>query len=254
MKTLKQFIVDNSWYGFYLSSELAMDFYNIFGTINIIFLSISVYGVFSQLKTIWLRKKINLKNDATELLSVNQFTVSYFAYLSFFVYGYSIEPFNHYIVWPRLIAAMLIGVILYHIWLDRRTKSAILSLVLVVSSLILSIIGITYGDTFIDEGKHISTLIILFVSLLIAQGYYQQIKLIIKFGATGAVDIKMSQFILMMDISTIAFSLSMGLDKGWPLMVLAITSAITKIIIMYLFKWVRISPIAMQRSAKNNNQ
>jgi len=30
-------------------------------------------------------------------------------------------------------------------------------------------------------------------------------------------------------------------------MVLAITSGITKIIIMILFKWVRVSPVALQR-------
>jgi len=93
----------------------------------------------------------------------------------------------------------------------------------------------------------VSTIIILVISVLIAQGYYHQIRLIIKSGSTGAVDLKMSQFILMMDISTIAFALSMGVANGWPLMVLAITSGITKLIIMYLFKWVKVSPIAIQR-------
>jgi len=57
----------------------------------------------------------------------------------------------------------------------------------------------------------------------------------------------MSQFILMMDISTIAFALSMGLKKGWPLLVLAVTSGITKVIIMFLFKWVKTSPTPKKR-------
>ena len=224
-----------------------MTIYDFFGSINTFFIFVSLYGVFSQVRTIWQRKVEGKKGGATELLSINQFNVSYLAYFSFFIYGYSIEPFNHYIVWPRLIAAALVGIIIYEICLDRRTKVAFSSFFLVVLSLTLGIFGLIYGDTFVDKGKVVSTIIILVISLLILQGYSHQIRLILKSGATGAVDLKMSQFIFMMDISTIAFALSMGIDKGWPLMVLAITSGITKIIIMYLFNWVRVSPVASKR-------
>ena len=65
---------------------------------------------------------------------------------------------------------------------------------------------------------------------------------------TGAVDLKMSQFILMMDVSTIIFAIRMGLETGWPLMVLAINRWITKLIIMYQFPWVQLSPAAIQRA------
>ena len=51
----------------------------------------------------------------------------------------------------------------------------------------------------------------------------------------------------MMDISTIIFALNMGLADGWPLLVLAITSGVTKLIIMYLFRWVDKSPLAAKR-------
>jgi hypothetical protein len=224
-----------------------MSTYDFFGSVNTFFIFLSLYGVISQVKTIWRRKKQEVKGGATELLSINQFTVSYLAYFSFFIYGYSIEPFNHYIVWPRLFAAVLVAIIIYEIWIDKRTRSSISSLSLVIFSLILGVAGLFYGDTFVDEGRYVSTIIILAISLLIVQGYSHQIRLIVKSGATGAVDLKMSQFIFLMDISTIAFALSMGIDTGWPLMALAITSGITKIIIMYLFKWVRISPIALQR-------
>ena len=210
-------------------------------------LFVSLLGVLSQVKTIWQRKKQKINGGATELLSINQFTVSYLAYFSFFIYGYSIEPFNHYIVWPRLIATLLVGIILYEIWVDRKTKVSFSILITAIFSLLVGILGLFYGDTFTDEGRYVSTIIILVISVLIAQGYYHQIRLIIKSGSTGAVDLKMSQFILMMDISTIAFALSMGVANGWPLMVLAITSGITKLIIMYLFKWVKVSPIAIQR-------
>lgn len=233
-----------------------MDLYNAFGVINTIFIIISLYGVYSQLKTIWKRKNSHIEGQRpTTLLSLNQFTVSYLAYLSFFIYGYSIEPFNHYIVWPRLIASVIASLILFEIWQDRKSQHATYSFVFACISLLLATMGLFIGETTTDHGKYISTTIIILVSILIAQGYYHQIKLILNSGSTGAVDLKMSQFILMMDISTIAFSLSMGLNLGWPLLVLAITSGITKVIIMFLFKWVRTSPTAEKRrnmiTAKN---
>lgn len=218
-----------------------MSTYNLFGILNTLFIFVSLYGVLSQVRTIWRRKNYPPDTHPTELLSVNQFTVSYFSYLSFFIYGYSIEPFNHYIVWPRLIAAVLVGVILYEIWLDRKTRTAFCVVMFALLSLTLSVLGLFYGNIIDEKLQKMSTIIILVISFLIAQGYYHQIRLIIKSRATGAVDIKMSQFIFMMDISTIAFALSMGIENGWPLMVLAITSGITKIIIMYLFRWVRLA-------------
>ena len=224
-----------------------MDTYNFFGALNTIFIILSLYGVFSQLNMIWVRKHSYTENTrSTSLLSLNQFAVSYLAYLSFFIYGYSIEPFNHYIVWPRLIASMLVSLILFEIWRDRKSTLSMRIFSFAVISLAIAIVGLFIGETITDQGKYISTTIIVLVSILLAQGYYHQIKLIIDSGQTGAISLKMSQFILMMDLSTIAFALSMGLSDGWPLLVLAITSGTTKVIIMYLFKWVKTSPKAAE--------
>ncbi|MFT5758626.1 MAG: hypothetical protein ACI9LM_003372 [Alteromonadaceae bacterium] len=219
-----------------------MSLYTLFGGINTLFIFISLYGVLSQLKTIWRRKLAEeTKTESTSLLSLNQFTVSYSAYFSFFIYGYSIEPFNHFIVWPRLIATLLVLAILFELWRDRKNQSTLTVFISALLFLTLGILGMFFGESFVDEGRNVSTIIILIISVLIAQGYYHQIRLIIHSRSTGAVDLKMSQFILMMDISTIAFAISMGLENGWPLIVLAITSAMTKLVIMYLFKWVKIT-------------
>ena len=142
---------------------------------------------------------------------------------------------------------MLVMGILLEIWLDRKSRAARLSVVLAAASLVLAGAGLLSGETIADQGRHIATLLIVLVSVFIAQGYYHQIRLILKAGQTGAVDLKMSQFILLMDISTIAFALSMGVKEGWPLLTLAITSAITKLIIMYLFRWVNVSNVAARR-------
>ncbi len=225
-----------------------MNLYNTFGTINTLFIFVSLYGVFSQLKMIWQRKKADASpGHPTSLLSLNQFTVSFLAYLSFFIYGYSIDPFNHYIVWPRLIASILVALILFEIWRDRKSPHSLCSFGFACLFLVLANVGLFFGQTIADQGKYISTTLIVLVSILIAQGYFHQIKLIVKSGHTGAVDLKMSQFILMMDISTIAFAMSMGIKEAWPLLILATTSGITKIIIMFLFKWVKTSPVAEKR-------
>jgi len=242
-----------STYWFYEGRNLNL--YDIAGTVNTAFISVSLYGVFSQLRKIW-RRKDNRDNSVrpTELLSLNQFTVSYLAYLSFFIYGYSIEPFNHYIVWPRLIASVLVLQIIMEILLDRKSAGAKVSFSIAASSLIVAFVGLFFGETISDTGKFISTSIILIVSVLIAQAYLHQIRLIFKSGHTGAVDLKMSQFIFMMDLSTIVFALSMGFAEGWPLLVLAVTSAVTKLIIMYLFRWVATSPLAATRRSDELSQ
>lgn len=217
--------------------------YNIFGTINTLFIFVSLYGVFLQLNKIWQRKK-NHTLGATNILSVNQFTMSFLAYFSFFIYGYSIEPFNHFIVWPRLIASMLVLVILYEIFNDRRSTQSLVSITIASTCLLLGFSGLFFMESISIHSKNMSTIMIVVITFLLAQGYAHQISMIIKSGKTGAIDIRMSQFILMMDISTIAFSLTIGLNNGWPLFLLATVSAITKLIIMYLFRWVRVSEIA----------
>ncbi|WP_448567062.1 hypothetical protein [Thalassotalea ganghwensis] len=230
-----------------------MAYYNIFGTINTLFIFISLLGIYAQLKTIYKRKLQVLGNNGhTALLSVNQFSVSFFAYLAFFIYGYSIAPFNHYIVWPRLIAALLVFLIIWEIWKDRKSLLTLSVFILTLLSLIVSLIGLVLADVHTDHGKNISTIIILVVSAFIAQGYFHQAKLILKAGETGAVNLKMSQFIFLMDLSTLAFALSMGFAQGWPLIILATTSAITKIVMMYLFYWVKVSPLASQRRRQVN--
>jgi len=214
---------------------------------------VSLLGVGAQLSTIWRRKRDPSLIAKTELLSLNQFSVSFLAYFSFFVYGFTIKPFNHFIVWPRLVASMLVLIIIYEIWKDRNNIRSGITFVLASFVILLGIAGLVFGQRYSDEGRIFSTTLIVVVSLFLTQGYYHQIQLIIQSGRTGAVDIRMSQFILAMDCSTILFAFSMGFKLGWPLMFLAVSSGITKLIIMYLFRWVRISEAARVRRAASES-
>ena len=89
--------------------------YALAGSLNSLFIVVSLYGLWSQLQKIWQRKhdaRVGA-GQTTDILSLNQFSVSFLAYCAFFVYGYSITPFNHYIVWPRLLASLIALAILY---------------------------------------------------------------------------------------------------------------------------------------------
>jgi hypothetical protein len=225
--------------------------YSIAGTLNSIFILLSLLGIWSQVKKVWERKNDpECREKSTDLLSLNQFTVSFLAYWSFFVYGYSIRPFNHFIVWPRMIASLLVLILLYEIFIDRKTRSSLISLVVAACMMSAGLLGMGIGKTFVDEGRAVSQSLIVVVTLLLAQGYAHQIRLILISGKTGAVSLRMSQFILSMDVTTIIFALVMGLDTGWPLLLLASVSAATKLVIMWLFTWVNRSPVARQRREK----
>ncbi|AVH91577.1 MULTISPECIES: hypothetical protein [Pseudomonadota] len=213
-------------------------FYNIAGTVNTAFILLSLLGVGAQLRLVRNRReRADATDSATAVLSLNQFTVSFLAYLSFFVYGYSVTPFNHFIVWPRLLASVLVMAILVEIWRDRRNRSATTSVLAAALLLICALTGLAWGDRHADEGRVVASAMIVAITALLAQGYTHQILLILRNGHTGAVSLRMSQWILLMDLSTIVFAFAMGLRMGWPLLLLAVVSGSTKLVILYLFRW-----------------
>ncbi|WP_341501219.1 hypothetical protein [Gallaecimonas sp. GXIMD4217] len=221
-----------------------MSLYDLTGSLNTAFILFSLLGLWSQLRLLWQRRTMK---DASAVLSLNQFGVSFYAYLAFFVYGYAISPFNHYMVWPRLLASLLVLAILFEIWRDRQNPASRTLLAVAGASLGLALLGLVLGEAVADQGRLVGTTLMLVVAAAIAQGYVHQCLLIWRQGRTGAVSLKMAQYILLMDISTIAFALAMGLDSGWPLLVLAGTSALTKLAIMALFRWTAVSELARCR-------
>ncbi len=220
-------------------------FYTVAGIINTAFILLSLVGVWAQLRKVRVRRRAGAANGAaTDILSLNQFTVSFLAYLSFFVYGYTIQPFNHFIVWPRLLASVLVLLILREIWTDRRSRAATTALALAGLALLCALAGLVWGQRHVDEGRVLASAMIVAITALLAQGYAHQILLIWRSGRTGAVSLRMSQLILLMDVSTVVFAFAMGLHLGWPLLLLAVVSGSTKLAILWLFRWERRSALA----------
>lgn len=213
--------------------------YQFWGLFNAGLVLLSAVGIYQQLRRVLRRKADSSIQQPTAILSLNQFTASFWAYFSFYLFGASLPHFDHYLVWPRLIASALVLGILWQIYCDRRSKTSRFTLLLCGTSLILGLVVLPVAHQYLSWLQPFSSGLIVLITLLLAQGYAHQIYLIYRSRQTGAVDIRMSQFILVKDISTIGFAVVLGVDQAWPLLLLASVSGLTKIIILIQFRWVR---------------
>ena len=123
-----------------------MNAYHVTGALNALFFGFALLGIGHQWLEIRRRRRDGVASP-TEVLSLNQLGVSFFAYWAFFVYGYWMKPFNPYLVWPRLAGAALLVPVLFELARDRRdpvTRGAFGSaVVLVAVALQVGILGVT---------------------------------------------------------------------------------------------------------------
>ena len=228
--------------------------YHLTGLISSVIFLLTLSGLWSQLQLVWRRKR-EFRRGALEaerptaVLSLNQLVSSFLAFFSFFLYGVCLQPFNHYLVWPRLAASLLTLGVLYEMMLDRRALASALSFIGSAILMVGAPLMLISNPQFAAWGRKVSQGLILAITILLAQGYSHQIILIRSSGHTGAVSLRMHQFFLLKDLSTIAFALTMGLGGGWPILLLSSVSALTKLATMWHFRWARLNPVAQQRRA-----
>ena len=223
--------------------------YHITGLISSAIFLLTLNGLGAQLRFLWLRQQqaSSTTERPTAVLSVNQFVSSFLAFFSFFLYGACLERFNHYLVWPRLAASLLTLAVLFEILRDRREPVAAVafagcSLLMATASVLLVVIP---GAA--EWGRTLSQSLIVAATLVLAQGYLHQVLLIRQTGSTGGVSARLHQCFFWKDVSTIVFALTMETSNGWPLLLLSSVSALTKLVTLWHFRWVRLSPIAEQR-------
>lgn len=228
--------------------------YHITGIVSSAIFLLTIGGLWAQLGFVWRRQQFAgdgaTHERPTAVLSVNQFVSSFLAFFSFLLYGVCLERFNHYLVWTRLAASLLTLAVLFEIARDRRDRAAITALVICATLLIGAPIGLAMNPEAIAWGRTASQSLIVVVTLILAQGYLHQVLMIRRTGRTGGVSARLHQFFFWKDVSTIAFALAMGTRTGWPLMLLSSVSAVTKLITLWHFRWVRLSPVASQRREK----
>lgn len=220
-------------------------FYHFAGTISGFFVFLSLFGVIVQLRLLLERKRLH-ENGAlqgerpSDVLSLNRFFTSFLAFFAVFLYGLTLSHFDHYLVWPRLIVMAVLLWILYEIKIDRKSRRSVLifysGVVFLIGAFVL---GLTpYRSVVFNVGMpHLFILVALF---LFVQGAVHQIMIIRRARKMGGLSIRMYQFYLLKDISSLAYAWSMGFSVGWPLLLFYSVSLVVQSLSLYHFRWARL--------------
>ena len=206
--------------------------YHITGALNAFFFGLALVGIGHQLLLVRERRRSGVP-DVTEALSLNQLGVSFFAYWAFFVYGYWLEPFNPYLVWPRLAGASLILVLLGEIARDRATPRSRLLFRAGAGLLVAGLLGLVAGLRVPQVWLAFPQALSVVVTVLVLQGFGHQILEVRRNGSPGAVSPWMHVGTLVKDASLLAFGLAMGHEAGWPLVLMSVFSIAAKLILVW---------------------
>jgi heme exporter protein D len=183
------------------------------------------FGLWSQIKS--MNKYQYLCRDANNSLSLNQFGSSYFAFFSLFLFGISVEPFNHYLVWTRFGALLLTLVIIMKIWQQRR--GPVTTMVASIATLVfLAGIASMFFRPFPAIAQLGTATLMLGVTVILFQGTLHQLLVLKRRQKVGSLSATLFKNILIKDVSTLLFGLTMPLSQSWPLLVLNGTSVIMR--------------------------
>ena len=202
-----------------------MTAYHLWGTLSSALFALTVYGLWIQLNKIRQRRQAR-HFPATERLSVNQFFSSYFAFYGNFLFGLAVPVLNHYLVWTRLAALLLILNILFWIWWERRSRLSLAALMLgelfLLSGLVVLVLRPLPALLTLANG------LIVVMTVVLVQGTVQQILVLPRARSAGVLSRRMLVFTLTKDASTLAFALTMPLSQSWPLLLLNGASIVTR--------------------------
>ena len=226
--------------------------YHLAGSASAFFMTLSLTGLLLQVQFIWARKRRFAAGELgderpTSTISLNRFFSGFLGFYSMLVYGLCLQPLNHYLVWPRLLAVAIIAVIFYAVMTDR--KGAVPNAIFVLAvMLILATAAIrAFGAEALVYGAAVAQMMVVAATAIFVQGAVHQIIKIRRAGRTGGLSLPMHQLFFLKDFSLFLFGLTMGIAQGWPLLLLSGISTIMQSAMMWQFHWARKSPIARQR-------
>lgn len=199
--------------------------YHLLGTLSALLFVLTWLGLWAQVRGIQAH---SLHSDsATKSLSLNQFGSSFFAFYANFIFGISVEPFNHYLVWTRCGALLLTLIILWRIWQDRRSSTTFVTLVVACLALAGGFISMGFRPfpAFAQLGANGLMLV---VTAILIQGTFHQWLILRRYGQIGALSFGLFRSILIKDVSTLLFGLTMPLSQSWPLLVLNGSSVVMR--------------------------
>lgn len=216
--------------------------YHLAGWLSAIFVTLSTSGIALQLRTV-LRRKRQCKQgllpagEVTSILSLNRFFASFYGFYAMLLYGMCLTEFNHYLVWPRVVAVAILTWLLLEIRNDRRSRPAVLIFMLVV---LLDVAALALPLTEWRVAVHeawVSKAILMSALIVFVQGASHQVLMIRRSGTTGALSLPMHVLFLVKDIASVAFALGMGWQNGWPVLLFHGGSAFFQCLVIYHFHW-----------------
>lgn len=199
--------------------------YHIMGLISAALFLLTWLGLYSQIRA--MSHYQHLCSDANNSLSLNQFGSSYFAFFSIFLFGISVDPFNHYLVWTRCGALILTLIIIYKIWSQRRTKLTAAVTVLAGLSLLAGFVSM-YFRPFPALAQFGTNSLMLVVTVILFQGTLHQWVVLRRRQKVGSLSFTLFKNILIKDVSTLMFGLTMPISQSWPLLILNGTSVVMR--------------------------
>ncbi len=221
--------------------------YHLSGTISAFFVTLSMSGIALQLRQVLQRKQAFktgrlAAGQVTAALSLNRFFAAFYGFYGMLLYGMCLDQFNHYLVWPRVVAIILLTIILLEIRNDRRSAAARCVFVL-VWLLDCAALGLPFTGWRVDvHDLWLSRIILMSALVVFVQGASHQIWIIRKNASTGALSWPMHALFAVKDIASLAFGINLGWESGWPVVLFHVGSLTFQCLILYHFRWVRSAP------------
>lgn len=224
--------------------------YHLAGLISAMLSTLALTGVLAQARLIWCRRWRGTSEDETPtaVLSLNRFVTSFLVFFAFFVYGSLLEQFNHYLVWPRMVAIVLVLAILFELYRDLRSRLAALAFFGCAALFLVSIPMVLNFESTGTSHPYLGELLVVVVSMIYAQGGLMQIRAIRRARATGGLSRTMHHLFLLKDLSLIVFAGTMGWQVGWPVLLLSSVGIAVQMATLWHFRWIARSKPCTARS------
>lgn len=210
------------------------------GTLSSILYLGCLWGVLQQILVIQYRRRQYALGDekrgfATRSLSVNGFSSSFLAFYSVYVYSMLMPHIDYFLFATRAIACAVTAWVLFELYRDRTTLAHRLPFWVAVGLMIASVLVLFFRESFMDTGKKLSIGMVMVATVLMFQGGLSQVLSIVRQGCTGALSLKMTGIFFLKDLCNVAFGAVLGLEEGWPIIIMGIVSAAMKLSNLILF-------------------
>ena len=191
--------------------------FHFFGILNAVLFLFTWYGLFHQFQMLRTQRQVATQGF-THSLSSQQFITSFAAFFAIFFFGLTSVEFNHYLVWTRLGALLLLAAILFEIHLDRKSTAsratfALTPIALAIGFLLMLLRPLPFVISISAD------ILLIFMLFVLAYGTIHQIRLL-QHSKKVPLSKRLLSSLLLKDFSTIAFGLTMPLDIAWPLLLL----------------------------------